>query len=296
MTSFYKYTKFFGIEKLKDLHLRLSTPSVLNDPFENIFNKTLEAELEKNIKVKDMLHNIYDIINDGNDGLANIIQERILSLGIVSLSETPRNLLMWAHYADEHKGICIEFDGDMMFNQELNHLNRRYAIQPTKVYYDKIRPSYECHTHDELNKHIKKHLLTKSDEWIYEKEHRCIMPLECCDKVILDESTLDESQRVALEEMINAGKINKNDKEYDARFDSIYQIAYLAGREYHKKITFLKKVDVNSIKSIYIGCRCEDKNIILKEVLSPNSPLKHVKLFECTPSTTRFELEMNPMN
>lgn len=32
------------------------------------------------------------------------------SLGILSLSELPYNLLMWAHYAANHTGFVIEFD------------------------------------------------------------------------------------------------------------------------------------------------------------------------------------------
>lgn len=34
------------------------------------------------------------------------------SVGVLSLTETPCNLLMWAHYARNHQGFVIEFDAD----------------------------------------------------------------------------------------------------------------------------------------------------------------------------------------
>ena len=30
--------------------------------------------------------------------------------GVFSLSKTWRSPLMWSHYADEHRGICLEYD------------------------------------------------------------------------------------------------------------------------------------------------------------------------------------------
>jgi hypothetical protein len=34
------------------------------------------------------------------------------TVGVLSLTETPNNLLMWAHYARNHQGFVIEFDTD----------------------------------------------------------------------------------------------------------------------------------------------------------------------------------------
>lgn len=40
------------------------------------------------------------------------------SQGIISLTETRDNLLMWSHYADEHKGIVVEFHAHNPFFTE----------------------------------------------------------------------------------------------------------------------------------------------------------------------------------
>lgn len=47
--------------------------------------------------------------------LLKIIQSYLNALkpfGCCSFSTNPKNLLMWSHYADEHKGLCIEYRTD----------------------------------------------------------------------------------------------------------------------------------------------------------------------------------------
>jgi hypothetical protein len=40
--------------------------------------------------------------------IEEILQEFVNRLGVVSLSARPDNTLMWAHYANDHKGMCLE--------------------------------------------------------------------------------------------------------------------------------------------------------------------------------------------
>lgn len=37
------------------------------------------------------------------------LHQRLSSAGICSFSKARKNQLMWSHYADEHKGVCIGF-------------------------------------------------------------------------------------------------------------------------------------------------------------------------------------------
>src|SRR6266849_2373668 len=67
------------------------------------------------------------------------IRELDQMVGILSLTETPDNLLMWSHYADQHRGIVLEFDEHHPIlnrrkssNDEFGHLR--------KVVYSDIRP------------------------------------------------------------------------------------------------------------------------------------------------------------
>lgn len=40
----------------------------------------------------------------------NEFQSFLYNCGILSLSATPRSILMWAHYGAQHSGICFEFN------------------------------------------------------------------------------------------------------------------------------------------------------------------------------------------
>lgn len=76
----------------------------------------------------------------------------------------PNHPLMWAHYANSHKGFCIEYDVDRGNNRNLFEVN--YTTKPEA-------PSIE-----ELlfcpHEVIGRILMRKSHEWSYEKEYRLI--------------------------------------------------------------------------------------------------------------------------
>jgi tetratricopeptide (TPR) repeat protein len=90
--------------------------------------------------------------------------------GVLSLTERPDNLLMWAHYAGEHSGFLIEFDGrHAFFDQAESAEALECRLQPVK--YSEQRPSVGW-------KGYVRALLTKSPQWAYEQEWRMVMPLE----------------------------------------------------------------------------------------------------------------------
>lgn len=49
------------------------------------------------------------------------------------------NQLMWSHYADGLRGLCIEFDGETLYDG-LKHLNPSHEIAPVEIKYTDIRP------------------------------------------------------------------------------------------------------------------------------------------------------------
>jgi len=92
-------------------------------------------------------------------------------LGIFCLTEEPLNLLMWAHYADHHRGVVVEFDeSNSFFNRrkgphdDLRHFRR--------VVYADVRPSAFLSESDAIQV-----FYCKSTDWAYEKEWRLIVPL-----------------------------------------------------------------------------------------------------------------------
>jgi hypothetical protein len=99
-------------------------------------------------------------------------------LGALCLTEDPANLLMWAHYADNHRGAVIEFDTDHAF------FNRRVGLQDDfrhfrEVFYTQQRPAVFLSESDAID-----FFYCKSIEWGYEHEWRLIVPLADCSERI----------------------------------------------------------------------------------------------------------------
>lgn len=109
-------------------------------------------------------------------------------IGVLSLTEKPCNLLMWAHYANKHKGFVIEFDDNhSFFDQRTKPGELRGHL--IKVRYSKQRPEiilYDPNLSDleNLNNWINNFLCVKSDHWEYEQEWRMFYTLrECKNKI-----------------------------------------------------------------------------------------------------------------
>ena len=101
------------------------------------------------------------------DTTTNVIQfavrqHLIESVGAFCVSERCNDLLMWAHYADSHRGVCLEFDGagGLMASAQ-------------QVTYSLTRPAIN-HYEDERLTMLAKALLTKSAHWAYEAEWRLL--------------------------------------------------------------------------------------------------------------------------
>ena len=90
---------------------------------------------------------------------AHSLTERV---GVYCLSSVNDNILMWSHYADYHKGVCLEFRG-----------NSSTMIYAQEVQYSKIRAPIKVYSDTEEQSMVKA-LLTKADSWAYEKEWRLI--------------------------------------------------------------------------------------------------------------------------
>ena len=100
------------------------------------------------------------------DSLRNLLQE----IGICSLSAVPNHLLMWSHYANHHRGFCVEYDcheGTQL--RTLAHRVRYEDKMPSISVADISGPKKE-EVLDSL-------WLTKAKCWSYEEEWR-LMDLE----------------------------------------------------------------------------------------------------------------------
>ncbi|MBW6528512.1 DUF2971 domain-containing protein [Sphingomonas sp. RHCKR7] len=91
--------------------------------------------------------------------------------GVLSLSATWKSGLMWSHYADEHRGICIEYDTRDQEHPRLQAVDYKgpRAIKTSDLYRWKVRDDAAA-----KEQVFRTYFYTKSNEWKYEKEWRDI--------------------------------------------------------------------------------------------------------------------------
>ena len=94
---------------------------------------------------------------------------------IGSLCTDYRNPLMWAHYADSHKGFCIEFDCSAAVAQTLPLFPVIYSKDIVKMPW-KYCLTPEGTKNPEFSARLVQAVLTKDDVWKYENEWRILLP------------------------------------------------------------------------------------------------------------------------
>jgi len=110
--------------------------------------------------------------------LENTLADQKSSMGISCLSEVPDSLLMWSHYANNHRGFCVAYN--------LLELNQKLKFSAVPVIYTKERICLRSISLDQetLNKETMslfiQSLTSKSTEWSYEKEWRIIRDQTTC--------------------------------------------------------------------------------------------------------------------
>ncbi|EHO13839.1 DUF2971 domain-containing protein [Myroides odoratimimus] len=95
------------------------------------------------------------------------------TLGLFCLTQDSKNILMWSHYGDSFRGICIEYNDNILAKLK-DHKSQKYTVN----YKNKI-PNISFHKLYSDNssdyRRLKQTLIgTKAKCWSYEKEIRLI--------------------------------------------------------------------------------------------------------------------------
>jgi hypothetical protein len=96
--------------------------------------------------------------------------------GILCFSDNWQSPVMWAHYADKHKGVCLGFD--------IGELNGEPLAYP--VSYSAERLQFQIDQEKDLlgidERYVRALLYTKAQQWSYEREYRIVANLELRDE------------------------------------------------------------------------------------------------------------------
>lgn len=185
----YKYYDQKGIVKILELlELKLPYISQINDPLECLpvfycpddksamkeqWLRTFKRNhISPPVNWEQKLNELFEkgeIQENLKDGLREHLYDLRQKSFLLSVSQEARSTVMWAHYADKHKGAAIGIDFDKIFP--------KYGIKMRRVDYSEQRPKMNVLDDFESEEFSAKYfetLLTKSAEWTYEREFRVI--------------------------------------------------------------------------------------------------------------------------
>jgi len=180
MMSIYKYMPVFTPDKevnllkyiFEDKTLRFSSPLIFNDPFELRPHIKKMVSTDNNI-VHKLVFSHLNTTKQAHKFHDTTVTKLSNDIGILCLSGIKDHLVMWGNYADNHKGIVIEFDKEhSFFSPDCKRLN--FIHQLKKVVYLEQKISMNSDEWEENERTF----LAKSKHWEFEEEYRMTVLLE----------------------------------------------------------------------------------------------------------------------
>jgi len=184
--KYYPYSEYL-LEMLITKKAWFSKPETFNDPsdcylnfdynippdkYEKCLRWQLKREGRSQLQIeKDIKHLISQdgiINNDAKkvvDEISASTLDVIQKIGVYCLSEVSTNMTMWAHYADNHKGLCLGF----LLSKEVVAEKVTYVAEAPKVNFSELFD-------DESTENEYKWIFSKHHDWENEREWRIVVP------------------------------------------------------------------------------------------------------------------------
>lgn len=203
--SMYKYRpdNTSTLRILKNQEMYLSFVSDFNDPFDcriTVNCKGTETDwieyarhLPIPANIKEQTLNYLRSIGFDPDAIMSVYRKQNFKTAVVyCVSELCDNMLMWSHYSNCHKGVCIGFATEVKGHSLGIHMNDPSLRQSlgedfdnflslSKVNYQReLPPPYDIFTGDTAA--LSAFLKTKGLDWVYEQERRILLPYRGLEK------------------------------------------------------------------------------------------------------------------
>ena len=173
-----QYFKYISLHDGLEYVLRTNTfkftdPVQFNDPFdcnEQMIDVVISPELEKKFILEAGANHYLprklirkQLKKIGNTShYKQALKEKKKDFKVSCFSEIPDDVLMWSHYADKHKGMCIGFD--------LNVICPEYVLYPVNYIKEMQQIDGMANT-----PYVFYYWVTfKADRWSYEREVRAV--------------------------------------------------------------------------------------------------------------------------
>ena len=207
-SSLFKYRpiNLNTLESIRDNYLYFNEASMFNDPFDCMLNiyfdgsdKDFDSYFKRmgldNIPNKNQMKEA--LRNYGSRCSLAFRNSTLVNQRILSLSSKNDEILLWSHYADEHKGICLEYKTLEKYDDnksihgiyfdplQVNYQNETSTTNnllfASKVNYnDKLPKKHNLLTgyQSEFIEKLADFIFTKYSKWNYEEEWRIFLPKE----------------------------------------------------------------------------------------------------------------------
>ncbi|MBF8947203.1 DUF2971 domain-containing protein [Vibrio cholerae] len=140
MKVYHFMAKSFALQNLEKSRLKVATLDNLNDPYEFFPN----------------------VSGASNEDLENFRHHYDGILGFLCFSKKLGDPVQWAHYAQNHSGICFEFEIPRKYLQKIKYVDSPVYISRNSARWKEQIPSV---------------ILCKYKSWRYEREYRVSLDL-----------------------------------------------------------------------------------------------------------------------
>jgi hypothetical protein len=190
--AYYFTSARWGLDNLTKRRLKISMLSELNDPFE-----LLALDLSDEAKRTAYLDSVRYCV------------ERY---GVICFSRAFANPLLWSHYGDRHRGMCLAFE---LFDD---------LVMPISYSVERLKPDVEMAIEsDTLDSTVNQVFSTKFRDWAYEDEVRAWVNLH-----EREETTglffADLGSHLRLEEVILGAKCETRPEEVVATLGNLVDV------------------------------------------------------------------------
>jgi len=167
-----KYTK----ENIANSQFYYNQPRKFNDPYEGVFKFNISNNFLKKKLIKVLYDKEYSKEKFSGLSLDEVVTEATISyinqyltdMRVACFSRRNDSMLMWSHYSDQHRGICLEFESDDNLFKIGDDV--KYSRKVPVVYISDVNDLEENRLLALFNSVVH----TKEMDWSYEKEYRLI--------------------------------------------------------------------------------------------------------------------------
>ncbi|HDL6704097.1 TPA: DUF2971 domain-containing protein [Yersinia enterocolitica] len=295
----YKYMSMKNYEKfVKNKTLRLTKAHSQNDPFEFLLSTTY-----------------LDGLFNSNDGKKNFNDYLNMS-GCISMSTTKESIYMWSHYADNHKGVSLEFTFDesdpksLFFGManvfENSHIASPSGFQCGSVVYQRSREVSK--KINNLNDILSKSYFIKSDDWDKEYEYRFILPFaESCEILFTPEGVKKALHNIKFEGFEQRFINENSNKKYPFKINGL-SLDFLLGNNHITTLSeiwgnegddciFVVRVNSDKLTGIYFGCKSNiNGNSYIPENFFSKLDGSIHGVYKASADDDEFKLNFTPLN